>query len=509
VNIVDALGAPELFHPLFVPAASWTAWRSFLRALFGLPMTNAEREVFRLHTKRLRPPTLPAREAWVVAGRRSGKSRVAALVAVYLAALRDYSAALAPGEVATVALIAGDRRQARTLFRYALGLLEGVPMLHSLIERTTAERIDLRNRCVIEVHTCSFRSTRGYTLAGAIADEVAYWNAEDTANPDSEVIAALRPALLPGAPLLAISSPYARRGELWNAYRRHFGQDGDPVLCWQADTRSMNATIPQHVVDEALEADPERARAEYLAIFRDDVEMFLTREALAAVTLPGRLELPPLADARYCGFVDPSGGAHDSMTLAIAHAEGAGDERRAVLDVLREVRPPFSPDAVAKDFAETLKRYRLREVSGDKYGAAWVAERFREAGVEYRASERTKSQLYVELLPAIHSRRVELLDHAKLLAQSQSLERRTARGGRDSIDHAPGGHDDMANAVAGALVLVLGRRRGVSPSDLFDPARGLFAARGPGLAASRDPESQRCKARRMNHAGRLPPIGVS
>ena len=32
------------------------------------------------------------------------------------------------------------------------------------------------------------------------------------------------------------------------------------------------------------------------------------------------------------------------------------------------------------------------------------------------------------------------------------LERRTSRGGRDSIDHAPGAHDDLPNAVAGVLV---------------------------------------------------------
>jgi hypothetical protein len=32
------------------------------------------------------------------------------------------------------------------------------------------------------------------------------------------------------------------------------------------------------------------------------------------------------------------------------------------------------------------------------------------------------------------------------------LERRTSRGGRDSIDHAPGSHDDLANAAAGAIV---------------------------------------------------------
>jgi hypothetical protein len=56
----------------------------------------------------------------------------------------------------------------------------------------------------------------------------------------------------------------------------------------------------------------------------------------------------------------------------------------------------------------------------------------------------------------LNSGRVELLDHLRLQAQLLALERRTARGGRDTIDHAPGCHDDLANAVAGALVAVLG-----------------------------------------------------
>ena len=49
-------------------------------------------------------------------------------------------------------------------------------------------------------------------------------------------------------------------------------------------------------------------------------------------------------------------------------------------------------------------------------------------------------------------RRVELVDEPRVVAQLCGLERRTAWGGRDSIDHGPGGHDDLANAVAGALV---------------------------------------------------------
>ncbi|WP_148360629.1 hypothetical protein [Acidisphaera rubrifaciens] len=64
---------------------------------------------------------------------------------------------------------------------------------------------------------------------------------------------------------------------------------------------------------------------------------------------------------------------------------------------------------------------------------------------------------------------MRLLDVPRLTAQLCALERRTARGGRDSIDHAPGAHDDLANAAAGALVQVLGDRVPalVRPADLL------------------------------------------
>ncbi len=64
-----------------------------------------------------------------------------------------------------------------------------------------------------------------------------------------------------------------------------------------------------------------------------------------------------------------------------------------------------------------------------------------------------KSEIYQAVLPLINSSRVRLLDNHRLAQQLAGLERRTGRGGRDSIDHSRGGHDDIANAVSGALVL--------------------------------------------------------
>jgi hypothetical protein len=91
----------------------WSAWRSALAALFALSFDSAALEAYRRHTGRQLPPKAPAREAWLVCGRRSGKPRTAALIGVYLATFKSYREILAPGERAVVMLLATDRDQAR------------------------------------------------------------------------------------------------------------------------------------------------------------------------------------------------------------------------------------------------------------------------------------------------------------------------------------------------------------------------------------------------------------
>jgi hypothetical protein len=59
--------------------------------------------------------------------------------------------------------------------------------------------------------------------------------------------------------------------------------------------------------------------------------------------------------------------------------------------------------------------------------------------------------LYREFLPMLNSGQVELLEHARMVAQFANLERRVSRAGRESIHSPPGGHEDVANAVAGAV----------------------------------------------------------
>jgi hypothetical protein len=140
----------------------------------------------------------------------------------------------------------------------------------------------------------------------------------------------------------------------------------------------MNPGLDRAFIDTQYEDDPIAAAAEYGAEFRSDVAEFVSMDVLEACTADGVFELPPISGASYVAFVDPSGGSSDSMTLAIAHRDKFGI---SILDCIREVRPPFSPESVVDEFCETLKQYHIAKVTGDRYAGEWAREPFRKRGI--------------------------------------------------------------------------------------------------------------------------------
>jgi hypothetical protein len=244
---------------------------------------------------------------------------------------------------------------------------------------------------------------------------------------------------------------------------------------------AMNPSIDPAVITDALAADEQAARAEWFAEFRSDLESFVALEALVAITTPGRLELAPQPGLRYVAFKDPAGGSgQDADAVAIAHAEMRDGRVVGVLDCVRFTRPPFSPSAVTAEHAALLRSYGIREVTGDRFAGSWPAEEFTKHGITYLPSERSKGEIYRDTLPLINSAALEWLDLPTLRAEALGLERRTAWGGRDSIDHAPHGHDDVVNVVCGACLLaVTGRTHTVTPAAAMawaDMMEGLTTA---------------------------------
>jgi hypothetical protein len=461
IDLRQAMTDPALFGDTF-GGDSFTAWRALLAGFYGLPLDDDATAIWESVTGRAEPPTEAHDELWLAVGRRGGKSHAAALVATYEAAFKDHRDTLAAGEWATVLLLAADRPQARTLLRYVRGLFEH-PMLRPMVTRETETGLELSNRCAIEIGTASHRSTRGYTLAAVIADEIAFWHS-DGARPDAETIAAVRPALATlGGKLIALSSPYAKRGMLWTTYQAHYGRDSR-VLVAQAPSRTMNPLLPQRIIDDAMNDDAARASGEYLAQFRTDIASLIEPALIEDAARPKPLELPPCEGVSYLAFVDPSGGGADGFSLSIAHTE----KDHVVIDLVRERHG--SPALIAEEYAALLKRYRVKTISGDRYAGRWPRDEFQKHGITYQPSEQDRSGLYLEMLARLNSGQVELPPMPKLHHQMMALERRTGRSGRDMIDHPPGGHDDLANAVAGAVALCKRKR----PESITGPLWGLY-----------------------------------
>lgn len=441
---------------------TWRGWRIILKAAFGQPLDPAEVAFFSTVSGGRLPPMHRVKELWCIVGRRGGKDSTASVIAVEAARLVDTSK-LRPGERPIVACLANTREQATIAWRYIKGYFDtNRSLLPWLDHGITGHTIELSNGVDIVVATNNFRAPRGYPIACAILDEVAFYRSEESATPDVETYRALRPGMLtiPNSMIVGISSPHKKSGLLFKKFEDHFGQDDNDILVIKATTEQLNPVIEELYPGEirkAFEEDPEFAAAEYGAEFRSDLADYVDRDVVRGCTDMGVLERPwdEANRPQYYAFCDPSGGSRNSFALAIAHAEGD----LGILDLVQEIRAPFQPEQATEQLVETLKRYRIGKVMGDRYAGAWPSEQFIKRGIVYEATELTKSDMYINFLPLLNSRRVKLIDHMRLFNQFCQLELRTIRGGRDSVDHPRGGMDDLANAATGALLQVIGDER--------------------------------------------------
>jgi len=427
---------------------SWTTWLAVLRAAFGLVLTAEELEAFTAVAGGRSAPTERVREFWAIVGRRGGKSKMAAAVAVFLAVFVRHR--LSAGEHGLVLVLAASQEQAKVVFSYARAFLTESPILRQEIDTITRSEIRLRNGITIAIHANSFRTVRGRTLCACVFDEVAIWRDEQSATPDRETYSAVLPSLLTTrGMLIGISTGYRRQGLLYQKYRDHFGVASSDVLVVQGSTLQFNQTLEADDIAAQRAADPSAATSEWDGGFRDDIASFLDDELIEGAVKHGRpLELPPQRGIFYRAFVDASGGVGaDAYTLAVGHKAG----QHFVVDLVRGTSGRFDPQEITKQYAAVLKEYHLSSVSGDHYAAEWVAGAWRACNVSYTRSELAKSAIYLETIPLFARGLVQLPDHPLLLRELRLLERRTHRSGRDAVDHPRGGHDDHANAVCGVL----------------------------------------------------------
>src|SRR6516162_8285956 len=417
VSLREALSDPKLLGDA-LPGDSWAAWRTILIAAMGEELTSEERAVFaKLTGGRDHEPGEMVEMLLVVAGRRSGKSRALSVLATYLACLCDWSEHLFIGEVGTALYQAPTQRQAASAFKYATDLIDHVELLGKTVEGRTSDCLSLR------------RSVE-------------------------ELLTALMPSLsTTGGPMLIAPSPNTMEGIVFKLHARHFGAAGDPkILVVQAESRTLNPSLRQSVVDRAYQTDPEKAEAEYGGQFREPLAGYLTRELVERGVERGITERAMWPGVQHVAFVDcASGTGTDSFACCIGHEARDSDRDVCVIDLLIAQKPPFDPYMCTAALAEHLKRWGIITVMGDNWAGGFPVSAFANNSLTYQPCPLSASELYLHSLPAWTSGTVAMLDNLRAIDELTSLRRKVGQGGKEHVIHMRGHHDDLANTIAGVI----------------------------------------------------------
>ncbi len=169
VNIIEAIKDENLFRPFFGGSLkTWRSWQTALRVLHGLPVKSARsRKLIKECTGR-NPRKLPKggfETALLLCGRRSGKSKITAIVGAHAAVLAGYEKRLSKGEVGLVAVVCPTKSQGRIIKNYLRAIFE-VPYLQQEIESEDRHSFTLRSGVRIEILPGDFRHTARLHSAG-------------------------------------------------------------------------------------------------------------------------------------------------------------------------------------------------------------------------------------------------------------------------------------------------------------------------------------------------------
>ena len=444
LNIIDFVTRLKLVEP----GGPTLGHRTFLKSIYGLELDVDELDFYCRATGSKTYDPREQREITAIIGRRGGKTRLAAQIAVY-EAIRDHK--LPPGERAFILVIAPVLKQAQIAFDYVRKYLNRSPELSQLVVKERKSEIELRNGITIACQPCSQITVRGYSVVCAICDELGFWVHEETAaNPEREVIAALRPAMatLTKTKLIKISTPCRKEGILWHDFQE---RESLPYPVWQASSKEMNPTLSDDFLEGAQRENNEHFRREYLAEFTDSLVGWITWEILEPCIVRGCREFPRVSNGTYVAAVDPAF-THSDFGFAILHR--SDNEHINVAFAARWTgtrNAPLNLESVSIQINDVLQRFGINSLVGDQHCFPVLRQHFEKAGLfyrEFRFGDHSRASIFGNLRQLIAQQKISFVDEPELLRQLRSLDEIRTTNGNIDIRPPSSSKDDMAIAVA-------------------------------------------------------------
>jgi hypothetical protein len=441
--------------------------------LFGVALTPKQRELL----EQVEAGGLV--HVWAL-GRRSGKTMLSALIALWTCLLRpELRDHVRKRERLYAVAAATNLRQARIFVEQARSVVESSPLLAGLVESATDDEVRFANRTVVSSFPCTSRGGRGWPVACLLLDEAGHMLDTDGNQAAEPVFRALVPSTAQfgsEARVIVASTPFGLDGFFADLFHTVEKGDLDGAVCAQASTLEARPDFPAAALDLEAQRDPEGFRAEYLAEFVAAGGAFLDPNKVAAAVQRSR-ELPPGEVNDPVAAIDLAFVQDSSALVIVGRDRKDPDRQRLVL--ARSWKPDGSFGPLVDEIARVCVEHSVHRVFLDQFASVPAREQLRRHGLtaeEVPTTAGSKSAMFASLRQLIYDGRLELYEQPELLAELGRIETVTTPGAANvRIRRLGSSHGDIAIAVALASSKVRTGRHILQ--------RGSFVARGdiPGI----------------------------
>jgi hypothetical protein len=458
----------ELFltHPAgFGLTTATPLQRAICRILDGRPLEDLANHPHVIAALGFTPTeTLPIpKELILIAGIRSGKSLLAACMAIYSTQKVDVSM-LRPGEIPRVSLISVRSDLATVLMDHMLGAINTSPYLKSLlVQEPTGDSIFLRHPTgrAIEIKVVA-GSRAGATLvarwsAGVVLDEISRMQGQDEAIINwEEQRRAATGRMLPGAFMVGISSPYQNSGPVYSIVKEFHGKPSPELLVVRGRADYLNNIYwtPEKMA-EVERKDPQAYRTDVLGLFSDKEESIFTSAMIDKCTRSGVRDLRYNHKQSYVAAQDPATRSN-AWTLVIATKVDGKSVVAKACQWKGSTAQPLSPDAVIREIAAICASYGIDSIETDQFSSDAlrdIADRYKLHMQIVTLTAANKLQMFENLRIGRREGRVELPDDPYVRQDLQGVSKKVTTNGviftlAKTMD---GRHSDYAPAIAMAL----------------------------------------------------------
>jgi hypothetical protein len=320
------------------------------------------------------------REVTIVASIRSAKTMLAAAAAIRATQVVQCEH-LKAGEIPRVSILSLDLDLAQVAHSHLAGSIMASPVLRELlVDEPRADSLLLRHPSGRPIEICTVAGKRAGSslisrwMAGVIVDEAPRMAGEgDAAVNFDETRRVVLGRMLPGAQLIAIGSPWAPFGPVFEQVQESWKKPSPARVVVRAPGWAMNPDYwTRERIEELRASDPDAYRVDCAAEFAAPESALVPPDAVAAATRQ-QADLEPDPLRSYVAAMDAATRGN-AWTLIIMSRDG--DKRR--IDVAREwvgsKNQPLSATTVLRDIAAIAARYRVPAVWCDQWSADPLSE---------------------------------------------------------------------------------------------------------------------------------------